>query len=94
LPRIFDTNQATEAGQITRYLDLGLPILDLAVLSPDLVLVSLDSSFPSDPSSPSPSFRTLSLTPDKVPQHHNLTFFFLSVSDSFLFSLDSISHVD
>ncbi|KAA1105187.1 tRNA (guanine-N(7)-)-methyltransferase non-catalytic subunit trm82 [Puccinia graminis f. sp. tritici] len=79
LPRIFDTNQATEAGQITRYLDLGLPVLDLAVLSPGLVLVSLDSSFPSDSSSPSSSFRTLSLTPDKIkevsdPEGFNLAF--------------------
>jgi len=65
LPRIFDDQQPATADHPTRYIDLDLPVLDLAVLSADLVLVSLDSS--TDPSSPSlPSFRVLSLSPQKI----------------------------
>ncbi|WAQ91417.1 hypothetical protein PtA15_14A301 [Puccinia triticina] len=79
LPRIFAPDQSTELAQNnTRYIDLDLPVLDIAVLAPDLVLVSLDASFPADPSrSPPSAFRTLSLTPHKIeevsdPQGFNL----------------------
>ncbi|KAI9613055.1 hypothetical protein H4Q26_010329 [Puccinia striiformis f. sp. tritici PST-130] len=48
----------------TQYIDLDLPILDIVVLEPHLVLVSLDTSF--SPSSSKHSFRTLSVSPNKI----------------------------
>ncbi|KAH9451564.1 hypothetical protein Pst134EA_025511 [Puccinia striiformis f. sp. tritici] len=61
-PHIFEAPASTDKG--TQYIDLDLPILDIVVLEPHLVLVSLDTSF--SPSSSKHSFRTLSVSPNKI----------------------------
>ncbi|POW09250.1 hypothetical protein PSTT_06990, partial [Puccinia striiformis] len=64
-PHIFEDPTSTDKG--TQYIDLDLPILDIIVLEPHLILVSLDTSFsPTSTPSSKHSFRTLSVSPNKI----------------------------
>ncbi|POW04592.1 hypothetical protein PSHT_11176 [Puccinia striiformis] len=64
-PHIFEAPTSTDKG--TQYIDLDLPILDIIVLEPHLILVSLDTSFsPTSTPSSKHSFRTLSVSPNKI----------------------------